>query len=120
MPDADSVNASSWNGQILFHGDDCGDEDIADGYHAKGSYDAWVDAVGNDTGYRRAFLALYVSLSAPLLSSVRAPNYVADWAFSTSTGKTTSLRVCSVLAGATPRRIRLLLRSGVGIQLVSG
>jgi putative DNA primase/helicase len=83
-----------WNAEpITFRGLDVGDEQIADGYHAAGTLKGWLAAIKRVLCYPRVCLALYTSLAPPLLRIVEAPNFIADWANRTSTGKTTALRV---------------------------
>ena len=84
---------------VSFHGLDTGDEQIADGYRAEGSLDAWLDAIRPLSRYPRVLLALYAAFVPPLLHILGTPNFVVDWANRTSTGKTTALRVAGSVWG---------------------
>ena len=79
--------------QVAFRGADVGDDQIAQGYCSAGSLPGWKSAVGDVAQYPRALLGVYAALTPPLLQILSAPNFIVDWAFSTSTGKTTTLRL---------------------------
>ncbi len=88
-----------WGSQLIggagleFRGADLGDDQIAAGFHARGSHDEWKALIGQLKAYPRALLALYAGLVPPLISIVGGANFVIDWSFVTSTGKTTALKV---------------------------
>jgi hypothetical protein len=82
-------------GPAAFLGSDEGDEQLADGFHARGTFEEWRDAIRPALRFARVRLALAASLSAPLLTIVGAPNYGIDYCGETSTGKTTTLRVAA-------------------------
>jgi len=90
----DNEKPENWSERtIQFRGQDGGDEQICDGYHAAGSLDEWCEALAELQNYPRALLALYAGLAAPLLQILGAPNFVMNWSNRTTTGKTTTLRV---------------------------
>lgn len=94
MVDLERLAPEDWQEDwIAFHGDDAGDEQLADGYHAQGNLDGWRSAVAVVGSYPRAALALYAALAPPLLMVFRARNFANDWSYTTSTGKTTVLRL---------------------------
>ncbi|MTI95193.1 MAG: DUF927 domain-containing protein [Firmicutes bacterium] len=93
--DIDDVPPSEWKDHISFRGADSGDEQIADAFCSAGTLDGWRQAVAPLANYPRAMLAVYAALAPPLLAILGAPNFVADWAYGTSTGKTTVLRVAA-------------------------
>lgn len=71
-----------------------GFDQVVEGYARAGSIDAWRDAIERVRPYPVAFLALYAGLVPPLLGILpNAPNFIVDWAFTSSTGKTTTLRI---------------------------
>lgn len=76
-----------------------GGEQIADAYHRRGSFDGQLKLMTEIADYPRVILALYASLSAPLLMILNAPNPIINWANRTSTGKTTALRVAASVWG---------------------
>ncbi len=80
---------------IVFKGHDEGDEQIASGFHAAGSMEGWQETVKPLAPYPRATLAIYCSLAAPLLAILKASNFVIDFSYVTSRGKTIILRVAA-------------------------
>ncbi len=94
--DLESLRPQEWDSDaIAFHGADRGDIQIADSFHAAGTEDAWKAAIYQVAPYPRAAIALYASLSVPCLALLGAPNFIIDWCFTTSTGKTTTLRMAA-------------------------
>jgi hypothetical protein len=92
--DVDSLSPEDWREDwIAFKGADIGDEQIADGYRSGGTYAGWLAAIQKVYPFRRVMLALYASLAPPLLEILGAPNFIVDYSFGTSTGKTTLLRI---------------------------
>lgn len=102
-PDGKTVTAlnieeakpDEWQDIIAFRGADSGDDQIADAYNSAGSLDGWRQAVAPIAQFPRALLAVYASLAPPFLKILGAPNFAVDWAYGTSTGKTTVLRVAA-------------------------
>ncbi|MDP9472304.1 MAG: DUF927 domain-containing protein [Chloroflexota bacterium] len=91
--DLDQVAPENWQEDwVAFHGADTGDAQIADGFGPAGSVDDWIRAAHAASAYPRVAVAIYASLATPLLDVLGAPNFVIDWSFATSTGKTTTLR----------------------------
>jgi putative DNA primase/helicase len=84
---------------IAFRGNAGGDEQIADGFHARGSLDGWKRAVRALAGHRRALLPFYGSFGAVLLEILKASNFITDLSHRTSTGKTTTLRAAASVWG---------------------
>lgn len=77
-----------------------GFDQVVDGYVRGGTFDAWRDAIEMVRPHPVAFLALYAGLVAPLLGVVQgAPNFIVDYAFTSSTGKTTTLRIPASIWG---------------------
>ncbi len=96
LGDLDGVSPQQWDRQaIAFHGADSGDIQVADAFHTEGTEDAWKAAIQHVSEYPRAMVALYGALTAPCLALLGAPNFIMDWAFTTSTGKTTALRMAA-------------------------
>ena len=94
IDDLASVPATQWQTHwIVFHGDDDGDEQLTQGFHAQGTLDGWVKAIEPVIGYPKVMLAFYAACAAPLLEMLHVPNFGIDWNSRTSRGKTTSVRV---------------------------
>jgi putative DNA primase/helicase len=90
----EEVAPAEWTADLIhFRGADRGDEQIAAGFHPAGSFEAWRQAVSKTTRFPRVLLALYAALATPLLRIFQARNFIIDWSFATSTGKTTTLRL---------------------------
>ena len=84
---------------IRFRGADDGNDQVASGYHAAGTYEGWLEAVSPIAAYPCVKLALYAALTAPLLHCIGAPNFIVDLAGETSNGKTTALQVAASVWG---------------------
>jgi putative DNA primase/helicase len=94
IDDLSSVPTTQWDAKwIAFHGNAMGDEQIVDGFHQRGTYEAWCEAVKPIMAYPRMRIGFYGSFAVPLLEILRIPNFVMDWSARTSVGKTSTLRV---------------------------
>jgi putative DNA primase/helicase len=94
IDDLSSVKTTQWQEKwIAFHGAGGGDEQIVNGFHQRGTYEAWCDAVKTVIPYPSVRLGLYASLAVPLLEILHVPNFVIDWSARTSVGKTNAVRV---------------------------
>lgn len=103
--DLEDVAPADWQQDWLaFRGDNEGDEQLASGYGAAGSFDDWRRAVEAVADYPSVVIALYASLAAPLLEILDCQNFVVDWSHMTSTGKTTVLRLAASVWGAPDER----------------
>jgi putative DNA primase/helicase len=80
-------------GGVSFRGVTAGDEQIVDAYHSRDSKEEWMRAIAKLKRHPRAMVALYASFVPPLLQIIRCPNFIIDWAYRTSAGKTTLLRM---------------------------
>lgn len=92
----DLDNPATWEpGAIGFKAapDDAGGDALAAALRPAGTFRAWREAVQAVSRYPRATLGVIVSLASPLLEILDAPNFIADWAFRTSSGKTTVLQL---------------------------
>ncbi|MBY0233175.1 MAG: DUF927 domain-containing protein [Gemmataceae bacterium] len=93
--------------EVRFQGDDAGDEQMADGYKAKGGFDVWRAAVTPALAHPRVRLALLASLATPLLGILRpegAHNFTVDFCGETSRGKTSTLRLAASAWGSPDER----------------
>ena len=79
--------------KITFKAKDEGNQQLADALSTKGSYEKWIETVNRLFDYPKAIAGVYFSLSAPFLERIGGPNFVVDWSYGTSKGKTTVLRV---------------------------
>lgn len=96
LGDIEGVNPRQWDHHaIAFHGADGGDMQVADAFRREGSMETWKAALEPVIPYPRAMVALYGALTAPCLALLGAPNFIVDWSFTTSTGKTTALRLAA-------------------------
>jgi putative DNA primase/helicase len=94
IDDLASVPTTEWDAKwIAFHGHAMGDEQIVDGFHQRGTYEQWCEAVAPVIVYPRVRAGLYASFAVPLLEILGIPNFVIDWSARTSVGKTSTLRV---------------------------
>lgn len=103
--DLDELAPEDWREDwVGFKGADAGDDQLAEGFHAAGSLEAWRAAVAPIAAYPRVMLALYGSLAPTVLAVFGAPNFGADWSYATSTGKTTVLRLAASCWGCPDER----------------
>lgn len=94
--DLETMAPDSWQEDwITFRGADAGDEQIASGFCSAGSFAEWKLAAYLVSSYPRVILSFYAALAPPFLVVLDAPNFIVDWSFATSTGKTTTLRLAA-------------------------
>lgn len=110
---------------VAFEPGDSGDSQIANSVSSKGHIDDWKNAVSVCAKFPRVELGLYASLAAPMLKVLEASSFAVDWAYTTSSGKTTTLRVAASVWGCPDERSgRSVIRSwggtGIGIERVAG
>lgn len=74
---------------------DAGGEQIADAIRDGGNFDAWRKTITRLESYPLALVGVIASLAAPLVEIVNCPNFILDWAFRTSSGKTTILQAAA-------------------------
>jgi putative DNA primase/helicase len=79
-------------GGISFRGLTDGDEQIVDAFRTRGTLEQWLQAVKVLRDYPRVLTGLYASFVPPMLGIIPCPNFIIDWAYRTSAGKTTTLR----------------------------
>lgn len=91
-------------GAITFHGADDGDEQLAGGFRASGTFEGWRQAVAIAAHYPRIRLAIFAALAPPVLALLDSPNFGLDYAGETSRGKTTTLRVAASAWGSPDER----------------
>jgi hypothetical protein len=84
---------------VIFRGADEGDDQLAQGYRAQGSYEEWRKSVAEVAPYPRVLLAFYASFVPPMLTLLRAPNFVVDLCGETTHGKTTTQRIAASVWG---------------------
>jgi putative DNA primase/helicase len=80
---------------IQFRSDDAGGIQFAKAFHARGSFDNWLRIAQKVSEYPRVIFGLYTSLASPLLKILDVPAFVEDYAYVTSKGKTTCLRLAA-------------------------
>jgi putative DNA primase/helicase len=92
--DLNSGSTKDWRPDwVAFQGAAAGDDQIVQGFHARGSLSGWKDAVKAIASYPKVLLGLYASFAPALLELLHIPNFAMDWSGRTSMGKTTTLRV---------------------------
>lgn len=90
------LSAQKWNREvIIFEGNDEGDTQIAKAFYREGTYDGWIEAINSISHFPKVMSSVYISLISPFLDVLKAENFSVDYANSTSTGKTTTLRISS-------------------------
>jgi len=96
----DEVAPEEWGGAgLAFRGADVGDEQLARGCELGGTMEGWLAAARELAQYPVAAMAIYASLASCLLEVVDANNFVVDWCYTTSSGKTTALRLAASVWG---------------------
>ena len=103
-----------WNGNSFLVGNECissdgttiefqsadgGEHSIVEGIKAKGQYEKWLEAVEKVSAYHLPMIALYASLSTPLIKILEVSSFGIDFSGRTSTGKTTNLRIAASVWG---------------------
>ena len=84
---------------VTFQGASGGDEQEADGYHACGTLEGWIEGVSAAQDFPLVHFPLYAACAAPLLRILNCPNFTVDLSNRTSTGKTTVMKVAASVAG---------------------
>lgn len=87
------------SGCVAFRGADHGDEDLALAMHHAGTFEGWVEAAQLASNFPKARLAVYLGTATLFQRLVGVPNFVVEFAGSTSLGKTTALRIVASSAG---------------------
>jgi putative DNA primase/helicase len=77
---------------VTFQGADAGEEQLADAFHSRGSFEVWMRAMERVAQFPRVILGAYASLAPPLLVILECPNFILDWSGPTSYGKSTTVR----------------------------
>ncbi|MEK6237168.1 MAG: DUF927 domain-containing protein, partial [Planctomycetales bacterium] len=80
---------------VAFRGADIGEDQLADGYHANGTFEEWSAGLASLIDFQRVRLSVYASLCTPLLAVVNGSNYILSYAGATSQGKTTTLQIAA-------------------------
>lgn len=99
--DADTdAHPHEWRtNRVSFRPPDPGGLQLARGFHASGTYEGWLDAVRVVTGFPIVALGFYASFVPPLMHIMKISNFILDFAYGTSTGKTTLMRVAASVWG---------------------
>jgi uncharacterized protein (DUF927 family) len=78
---------------IAFRPADEGNQQISKSFSIRGTYEAWVKMINKLFDYPKVIAGVYFSLATAFLEILEASNFCVDWSYSTSTGKSTVLRV---------------------------
>jgi len=84
---------------VVFKAQEDGDDQIASGFYAKGSYQAWSAAINSLYDHPRAIMMVYASFMPPFLKIIESNNFVVDLAFPSSKGKSITLRCAASVWG---------------------
>lgn len=84
--------------------------------HHRGDADAWRDALGKIAHFEAVRVAIYASLSAPLVAVLDAPNAIIEWAGRTSTGKSTVLKIAQSCWRSGETRLATWNSTMIGIE----
>lgn len=107
MPDGRHVTVDleerrTWRqGAVAFRAaeTDAGGRQMADALRASGTFAAWRSAVRQLDAHPRVLFGVMVSLAAPLMQIVGCSNFLVDWAFRTSVGKTATFMAAASVWG---------------------
>lgn len=106
----DAPRAVQWRG-------DEGQQQLAEAYRARGTWEGWLDLVDACGRSESAWLAIYAPVASVLLHYVGAPDgWTVDWSSETSGGKTTILRAAASVCGDPGRVIRPWKTSMAGLE----
>ncbi len=101
----DEIAPDAWQQHwIAFRGSGAGDDQIADGFHASGDWQRYLEVIRPIRDYPRVLLAFYAAFTPILLDLLNAPNPIIDWSNRTSTGKSITLRVAASVHGKPDER----------------
>lgn len=81
--------------RVVFRGADDGDDQLADGFKEKGSFDVWRDSLACLAGFVRIQFLVYAAIVSAILKILGTDNFVCSLAGATSQGKTISLRIAA-------------------------
>lgn len=96
----DEEHPERWRAdRVMFHGISEGEAQIVDAFGSGGSFQLWAQAVRELLPYPRIATMFHASFCPPLLDLFDVPNFVVDLSHSTTTGKTTSLRMAASVWG---------------------
>jgi|GEM_PF-3025417 len=103
----DSVDPEDWDQDwIAFHADEeDGGAQLADGFRAAGTLDAWRSAIDQCAQFPAVMLQVYGAFVPPLLPLIpEVPNFCLDLSGTTSRGKTTAMKVSASVWGCPEER----------------
>lgn len=84
---------------VEFRGEDTGNTQIAEAFYCEGTLDEWINAVRKVRHYPQIMLAIFSSMTAPLLEIFNSPNFLVSFAAPTSSGKSVTLRAATSVWG---------------------
>jgi uncharacterized protein (DUF927 family) len=84
---------------LIFSGKDAGEEQVAKALYLHGTFEEWSTVLELIQNYPRVIFGLYASLAPPLIKILKAPNFVVNWSYITSAGKTSLLRLAASVWG---------------------
>jgi hypothetical protein len=91
--------ADGSSGGVKFVGADEGDEQLALGFHSRGTLKGWLSAVKVLDPFPRVKFGIYAACAAPMLMILGSPNIVVSDSGPSTGGKTVKLRVAGSVWG---------------------
>jgi len=85
--------------KVHFWGVDDGEKQMLRSVGERGTFGGWRDAISPLRAHKLVEASIYTSLAAALLRPLQAPNFVVDYCYKTSSGKTTTLAVAASVWG---------------------
>jgi len=91
----------AWEGgNPRYYTEDIGTDQIARGFHCKGSLYGWSSALASTLLFFPAVRwGVYAGFSAPLLDIFDCPSFIVDYGYRTSMGKSTTLKIIASIWG---------------------
>lgn len=104
--DVDRWTAGQWADEVVaYRPMDAGDRQFAEAFTARGSWQAWVEAVRVMAPCPKATIGVLASFATPMLHIFGANGFAIDWAAPPGTGKSTVMRAAESVWGD-PHEIR--------------
>lgn len=109
---------------VGFRGLDAGDEQLADGFHRRGTLEEWLGAMKIASNYPKVLLGFYTAFVPPLLQILHCDNFILEYARRSSTGKSVTQRIAASVMGNpdehTPDSVmRMWDSTNVGVEKMS-
>ena len=92
---------SAWEGGLpVYQTTDGGTEQMARGFHCKGSLETWFSSLATTfLFFPSVRLGVYAGFCAPLLDILGCPSFIVDYGYRSSMGKSTTLKIIASIWG---------------------